>query len=155
MTYLAKCPGPCSQAVPQQLTWVKFQEAARIEAGPIPGLWGSDLLTRAGSTITMNLPQGLESGEYVSVYPSLVNSGRVSNTRICPADYEARDLGSAQCPKRRASSMFFVITYIPIYHTDTPPPVLPHVHQPPHYRRWQLPSPRGPRHQNPRWHPCR
>jgi hypothetical protein len=68
MTYLAKCAGQCAQAVPQQLTWVKFQEASRIEPGPIPGLWGSDLLTKAGSTITMTLPQGLESGEYVSAH---------------------------------------------------------------------------------------
>jgi len=65
MTYLAKCPGPCAQAVPQQLTFVKFQELSRIEAGPVPGVWGSDVLTKDGSTITMNLPQGLESGEYV------------------------------------------------------------------------------------------
>lgn len=68
MTYLAKCTGPCAQAVPQQLTWVKFQESGLIEPGPVPGVWGSDLLTKAGSTITMTLPQGLESGEYVSVY---------------------------------------------------------------------------------------
>jgi len=65
MTYLAKCPGPCAQAVPQDLTFVKFQETARVEAGPIPGVWGSDLLTKNGSKVTMNLPQGLESGEYV------------------------------------------------------------------------------------------
>jgi len=65
MTYLAKCTGPCSQAVPQQLTWVKFQEAGRIQAGPVPGVWGSDVLTKAGSTITMNLPKGLASGEYI------------------------------------------------------------------------------------------
>ena len=77
MTYLAKCPGKCSQANPQQLTFVKFQEAGRIEAGPVPGVWGSDLLTKAGSTITMTLPKGLESGEYVRVYLS----GRFS-TRI-------------------------------------------------------------------------
>ena len=95
MTYLAKCPGPCSQAVPQQLTWVKFQETGRVEAGPIPGVWGSDLLTKAGSTVTMTLPQGLESGEYVGVYSCVVNSGRVSNTKDCITDYEARDLGSA------------------------------------------------------------
>jgi len=64
-TYLAKCSGPCSQAVAQQLTWVKFQETARVQAGPVPGVWGSDLLTKAGSTVTMTLPLGLESGEYV------------------------------------------------------------------------------------------
>lgn len=74
MTYLAKCSGPCSQAVPQQLTWVKFQELSRIQAAPIPGVWGSDLLTKAGSTISMNLPKGLESGEYVSVYTFVCSS---------------------------------------------------------------------------------
>ena len=68
MTYLAKCPGRCSQAVPQQLIWVKFQELSRVNAAPIPGVWGSDLLTKAGSTFAMTLPEGLESGEYVSVY---------------------------------------------------------------------------------------
>jgi len=65
MTYLAKCPGPCAQAVAQQLTFVKFQETGRVQAGPIPGVWGSDLLAKAGSTVTMTLPKGLESGEYV------------------------------------------------------------------------------------------
>jgi len=65
MTYLAKCPGRCSQAVPQQLIWVKFQELSRIQAAPIPGLWGSDILTKAGSTFSMTLPGGLESGEYI------------------------------------------------------------------------------------------
>lgn len=65
MTYLAKCPGPCSQAVPQQLTWVKFQEVGRLRAGPMPGFWGSDQLTKDGSTITMKIPEGLETGEYM------------------------------------------------------------------------------------------
>lgn len=82
MTYLAKCSGRCSQAVPQQLTWVKFQELSRIQAAPIPGVWGSDILTKAGSTFSMTLPMGLESGEYVSVHAFACSTLRVFLIKI-------------------------------------------------------------------------
>ena len=107
MTYLAKCPGKCSQAVPRDLTWVKFQESSRIQAGPIPGLWGSDLLTKAGSTFKMTLPKGLESGEYVSVYSFAYSTLGGFPINICSTDYETRDPSFAQRPKQRASGIRF------------------------------------------------
>jgi len=65
MNYLAKCPGKCADAKPQDLEFVKVQEVGRVEAGPIPGVWGTDLITKSGSTFTFQLPTGLASGEYV------------------------------------------------------------------------------------------
>jgi len=66
MTYLAKCPGACKDATPQSLDFFKFQEEGRINtAAGIPGFWGSDKLTQAGSKVTVKLPLGLAAGEYI------------------------------------------------------------------------------------------
>jgi len=65
MNYLARCPGRCADAKANDLEFVKIQQVGRVQAAPIPGVWGSDLITKAGSTFTFQLPNQLADGEYV------------------------------------------------------------------------------------------
>ncbi|KAG8703111.1 Esterase/lipase/thioesterase [Ceratobasidium sp. 394] len=64
MTYLAKCPGPCSTyKADSGKIWVKIQEDGYDAKQAIP--WASKRLPTVNSTWSATIPKTLQNGEYI------------------------------------------------------------------------------------------